>query len=146
MQATVTLSELLATSGITLAANLIGPDTDENGWEHDSWTLTLGYNGRTLRTPFKMGKGHRREIARTLHGTPVLCPTAPDLGTVMGSMLMTASTTDGALFEDWCADLGYDSDSRKAERMYFACQKETAALRKLLGAEYENFRDAENDL
>jgi hypothetical protein len=35
-------------------------------------------------------------------------------------------------FERWAAELGYDTDSRKAERIFKACEKTAAGLRRLL--------------
>jgi hypothetical protein len=32
---------------------------------------------------------------------------------------------DGMAFEEWAAEFGYDSDSRKAEETYHACVKQT---------------------
>jgi len=34
-------------------------------------------------------------------------------------------------FEDWCASLGYDSDSRTAERIYNACLEQDRMIRRL---------------
>jgi hypothetical protein len=44
-----------------------------------------------------------------------------------------AGVENGVSFEDWCADYGYDTDSRKAERIYKACEREAEKLRNLLG-------------
>ena len=38
---------------------------------------------------------------------------------------------DPGTFEDFCSDYGYDEDSRTAERIYFAVQKEYAQLARL---------------
>lgn len=38
---------------------------------------------------------------------------------------------DPGTFEDFCSDYGYDEDSRTAERIYFAVQKEYAQLASL---------------
>lgn len=38
-------------------------------------------------------------------------------------------------FEDWANELGYDVDSRKAEKVYRACQDNALRLRKILSAE-----------
>ena len=35
-------------------------------------------------------------------------------------------------FEDWASEFGYDSDSRKAEKIYRACQDNALRLKKLL--------------
>lgn len=38
---------------------------------------------------------------------------------------------DPGTFEDFCADYGYDPDSRKSERTYFAVQKEWDGVRRI---------------
>jgi hypothetical protein len=38
-------------------------------------------------------------------------------------------------FEDWAYDLGYDADSRRAEKVYRACQENGFRLRKILSAD-----------
>ena len=38
---------------------------------------------------------------------------------------------DPGTFEDFCSDYGYDNDSRTAERIYFAVQKEYTQLARL---------------
>lgn len=38
--------------------------------------------------------------------------------------------TKGASFEDWCVDLGYDTDSRKALAAYLQCQEQTSRFKK----------------
>jgi hypothetical protein len=41
-------------------------------------------------------------------------------------------------FEDWASDFGYDADSRKAEKIYRACQDNALRLRRLVsGADFE---------
>lgn len=38
-------------------------------------------------------------------------------------------------FEDWCSEYGYETDSRKAEKIYRACQDNALRLRKILSAD-----------
>ena len=54
---------------------------------------------------------------------------APDALSIMHSFWMDASGADEA-FDDWCLNLGYDTDSRKALEIYLACQATHVALRK----------------
>lgn len=42
---------------------------------------------------------------------------------------------DPGTFEDFCSDCGYDEDSRTAERIYFAVQKEYTQLARLFTPE-----------
>ena len=46
-------------------------------------------------------------------------------------VLACLSKYDPGTFEDFCSDYGYDEDSRTAERVYFAVQKEYAQLARL---------------
>lgn len=46
-------------------------------------------------------------------------------------VLACLTKCDPGTFEDFCSDYGYDEDSRTAERVYFAVQKEYAQLARL---------------
>lgn len=61
-----------------------------------------------------------------------IVPTPPTLADVLSCIIMDASA-EGVSFEEWCADCGYDSDSRKALDTYLACQSNGRKLRKAIG-------------
>lgn len=65
---------------------------------------------------------------------------APKAESVLDSLAMDASSYENARnFEDFAAEFGYDTDSRKAEAMYRACGDTAKELRHLLGRDgYEN--------
>lgn len=46
-------------------------------------------------------------------------------------VLACLTKCDPGTFEDFCSDYGYDEDSRTAERLYFAVQKEYTQLARL---------------
>lgn len=83
-----------------------------------SWTVTLSWGGpegrftkrpdvRTITTGFHMGPAFERE------------PKAAD---VLHSLMLDADTGRYCeTFEDFCAEFGYDTDSRRAEQVYNAC-------------------------
>lgn len=48
-------------------------------------------------------------------------------------------------FEDFCAEMGYDSDSRSAEAIWKACAKVETSLKRLLGDDYETFLYADRN-
>jgi len=85
------------------------------------WRCTLRYERRRLTVPFSMGPALSRE------------PTSQD---VLGCLLSDASGAD-APFEEWARDLGFDPDSRKAERTYKIVVKQTADLHRLLGNDFD---------
>jgi len=107
--------------------------TDENpnmtdmppGSSH--WKVTLRYQGRQMTVPFSMGPALSHE------------PTAAD---VLECLLSDASSADED-FENWAADLGFDPDSRRAERIYRTVQRQTLKLSRLLGDDYDAFIQAE---
>jgi len=84
------------------------------------WACTLVFQGRLMAAQtFSQGSAHFEP------------PTADD---VLFSLVSDASGTDQP-FEDWASDLGYDDDSRSAEKVYKACLATRHALAKLLNAE-----------
>ena len=57
----------------------------------------------------------------------------PDTVDVLYSLAMDSDVLDAGGFESWAADLGYDTDSRKAEGIYRACLDIALKLRSALG-------------
>lgn len=64
---------------------------------------------------------------------PGKTPILPDLRDVIYSLVMDGGAIDYRDFEDWAADYGYDTDSRKAEATYRACLEIGLKLRNTLG-------------
>lgn len=98
-------------------------------WQQDAngYSVQLKYAKRTLTVDFWMGSAHTKE------------PTAED---VIECLLADASGADQD-FENWCLDYAYDTDSRRAERIYQKVQSITAKLRKFLGEDFGVFLNAE---
>lgn len=72
---------------------------------------------------------------------------APSIADVLHSLLMDAEAIDAGSFEEWAGDLGYDTDSRKAEGIYRECLETGLKLRAMLGDEIINrLRDALQDI
>lgn len=93
----------------------------------DHWKVTLRGFDRQLTVYFSKGSGH--------HGAE------PEVDEVLDCLM--SDDTHGQSFEDWASELGYDTDSRKAERIYHACQKNTEKLRKFLNGHYDELAEAE---
>lgn len=94
------------------------------------YRCTLRYQGRRYTIDFFMGPAHTDE---------------PDGAGVLDCLLSDAQlgTED---FAEFCQNLGYDEDSRKAERMHKACEKTAAKLERLLGEDYDTFISADRDV
>lgn len=85
------------------------------------WNVKLTFEGAEISTTFNQGSAFTAP------------PKAED---VLGCLVMDAGCATGT-FEDFCSDLGYDSDSRTAERTYHACQKTELDLRRIFGGRYD---------
>lgn len=95
------------------------------------WTVTLRYKGRKMTTPYNMGSAHTSE---------------PGAASVLSCLISdNESVKNARSFEDWCGDMGWDSDSRRAERTYNACRDLGAKVERLLGPDYATFAEASND-
>lgn len=139
---TLTLSQLIERDKITLKADYQGRDVDpdqkgisvdRDGWPFDAWKVTLRLGKRRYTVEYRMGTGHA--------GRP------PSVKTVVDSLVSDADLGEENSLEDFCGELGYDEDSRKAEKVYKACQGVAHRLRQFLGEErYEEYRYAERDI
>lgn len=64
--------------------------------------------------------------------------TDPTVEDVLDCLASDSATIDNARnFEDWCGELGFDTDSRKAEKSYKACQRQDDKLRAFMGADFQ---------
>lgn len=147
-----TIEELGA--NVSIVATYKGRETNEDGWEHDAWTVTLTYQGRTYKDiAYRMGTGHSKpyptakvradlESWRLQQEQKRWEPTPPTASSVIDSLLLDVSGLDQR-FEDWATDYGFDEDSRKAERFYNECLKVLPRLRALLGSDFDRFERAE---
>lgn len=75
-----------------------------------------------MTTYFSKGIGH--------HGAE---PTAEEVLECLASD--AAGIENGGSFDDWCSEYGYDTDSRKALKVFKACEHSAARLRRFLGAD-----------
>lgn len=85
------------------------------------YKVTLRYGKRSMSTYFSQGCGIKN---------------APTADTVLECLISDATCASGS-FEEFCFDMGYDKDSRKAERIYRACVTIRSRLRRFLGSEYD---------
>jgi hypothetical protein len=89
----------------------------------------------TMTTYFSLGSGHMVPV-RTPGSTSILKNgkwhdfKAPKVADVLDCL---ASDFIEGIFEDWCDYFGYAPDSRKAERIYQTCLRQSLQLRSFLG-------------
>lgn len=139
------------------------PQHGDKSWQSLNWKVRLTKAGREiLTTPYAQGEAwapaykwaassapERRarkygvqleceggKFARRdpiyLTGKPL---PAPPIGDVLHSLVLDADAIDYANFDDWARELGYDTDSRTAEKTYRVCLDIATRLRAAVGAE-----------
>lgn len=117
--------------GVTIECSYYSEPPPWDARDMDGWKCRLRYQRRSLTVPFWMGRGH--------HGAE------PTAGDVLGCLILDATGYENARdFEDWCSEYGYDTDSRKAERIYKAVKASAPKIRRFLGDDFEAFAAKEH--
>jgi hypothetical protein len=130
------------------------------------WELALKCGDRAYTFPYGCGFAHCKraktmpsvtvrekmtvELARALRPygeigisdtEGYVVPIAPDLQNVLECLQSDARCGAHMLFEDFASELGYDTDSRGAEKTWRACQEARGQLQRLLGADFTAFEN-----
>lgn len=93
-------------------------------FHHFKVVLKRGSPRRQLTVLFSQGEGICRE---------------PEAVDVLNCLVSDAQTIENARsFEEWASELGFETDSRKAERSYKQCVAQTEKLERFLGDDYEH--------
>jgi len=117
------LAERIAEWQITATAE---PDYSYTG---DDWDRGASHWRVTLSRPYVVdgNNGCARMVTEFHQGSTHTEP--PTVEDVMSCLLLDASGVDQARdFEDWASDYGYDTDSRKAEKIYNDCRESAEDL------------------
>jgi|SRR6185437_9262579 len=85
------------------------------------WNVTVSFAGHKIETTFSQGSAFEKP------------PTAQS---VLSSLALDASCGEYD-FEEFCLSLGYDDDSRTAERIWKACREIELQMRRMFGSLYE---------
>lgn len=124
----MTLTELCAPIKIWFVYN--NTKNDEMFKNSTSWKVTLQYKKRKLTTPFHTGSKIKE-------------PTADGVLYCLISDVQSVEQSSG--FEDWATSLGFDTDSRKAEKIYNQCCDFVPKVRQFLGDDFDSFAKACED-
>lgn len=92
------------------------------------YKVTLRFQGRRLTVDFYVGSAHTNE------------PTPADVLSCLCSDVNTVENSRS--FEEWAGDLGYEPDSRRAERIFKTCEALAPKVRRFLGAAFEDVSQA----
>lgn len=123
-----TIKQFIKRHHITARAKYVDSNPNMPDFKGDHWKVTLTMNGHQMTVPFSKGYGH--------HSAE---PTADE---VLECLAQDSFSIDQP-FEVWAEGLGYDTDSRNAERIYRTCQTQTNKLRRLLGDHFDELMECE---
>lgn len=118
---------------------------EKDGWEYFSWAVNI----KGIPIVYRMGLGHhivsKKRPVGCILGNEVdsnkitkkhlgfserIFIKIPKARDVLYSLASDASLARES-FEDFCLDLGYDTDSRKVLELYLECQESGHKLRKM---------------
>lgn len=87
---------------------------------------------RNNKTPHHEAPGYLGLLTKVAR----LAKVAPSLADVLSSLVLDgAAYFDAETFEDWASNYGYDTDSRKAEAIWKACDETGRKLARVLNAD-----------
>lgn len=154
------LTNLLAELGIDLRAEFVPWSKSRHAKEKDkslNWKVTLLKDNRPiLTTDYSAGIGHCPaynlgyknsmlrmttdryndivfECEKGVQAANKHKPILPCLVDVVNSLVLETDVLDYGSFEEWANSLGYNSDSREAEKIYQLCLSNSLKLRNGLG-------------
>lgn len=84
-----------------------------------------------VKATCESGKNYVAGYKNALHGS--YKPIVPDLGDIWSCLTGDTDVLNYSSFEDWADSFDYDTDSRKAEKLYQECLKHALALNSALG-------------
>lgn len=124
--------------------------TDDQGWKHRLWRITIGDHEFDYRTGTGIGieKWHTAKT-RMGRAITVLDPwggasrrlSLPEITHALGSLFVDASVVEDRTLDEFAEDMGITRPS-EAIRTYQACQEQAVALRRILGADQDKWREA----
>ena len=126
------LKTFIQENGITARSEWADKNPNMDDWKdahHYKVVLERRNPHRQMTVYFSMGSGHTKE------------PSAEDVLDCLCSDYWTLENGNG--FEEWAEELGYDTDSRKAERTYRAVSRQSDKLRRFLGCALEEALECE---
>lgn len=153
---TTNLYEALTALGYVMTFKLVSDDFDGRKGSH-TFAVKLDRNGQSFETEYTAGCAHRHYASHRsgpiefdynglitvdeLAERKRTIPNHPTLADVVNCIVSDAqAVADGQSFEDFAADMGWDEDSRKAEKCYHGCRDAYFALVRL-GADFDGLAE-----
>jgi len=115
-----------------------------------NWIVTLNYNGKKLfKTTYMAGHGHC--LSKDIDAIWDEClgyrvTKAFNKADFLNCIILETDVLNHDSFESWAQELGYDTDSLKAKKIYDTCRKQAEKLLKAIGEDnLQSLREAFQD-
>ena len=137
-----TIKQFIKENNLTMDCKYAGnnPNIPNRDMRHYKVTIKRHYtieNPKDLYTTFKQFAPIKKVKQMTLYYSQGYgIQGEPTLESVLNCLI--SDSTCGETFQEFCDNLGYDNDSRKAEKTFNTILKQTSKLKKLLD---NNFND-----
>ena len=141
---TVSIDTFARVHGLTIKSEYADRNPNmPDSRDMDHWKVTL--TRRAIQPQYDTWKGYKGKIKQptiaarmTLHFSKGYWHNGkePDVTEVLDCLASDACGLDNSPdFAQWCGEYGYDTDSRKALKIFKACEHSAARLRRFLGAD-----------
>jgi len=95
-------------------------ETDDEGWDHTLWQLTMTRDdGQNIRVAYKTGTG-------------ILKYTVKPFDVFISVLAEAKDLREYDSFQDFAIDMGYETDSRKAYRLWLAGRRQAKRIQTFL--------------
>ena len=136
--------------------DFIVQDASINIYGQAHWAVCIKHNGHVIQTEYQAGAAYRYYSDGSEFILPYgrisnyqydrlkqSKPCKPEVLDVLHCLVSNAQCVEYSDFADFCAELGYDEDSRKAHSIYQACCDARAKLNSMFNLDelYELFQD-----
>ena len=133
-------TDFLTKHNVTMTAKFLynGPYFEDEKESRDVYEIILIREGKKPYS-FKFGQSivksgltvKRNPYGKTIYDQEMIPRKSGRIKPTAYDILTCLQKTEVGTFEDFCSDFGFDTDSRKAEKIYFAVQNEFSSLKKL---------------
>jgi len=115
-----TIQEFITENRISIKSEYADANKAAPDWKDaNHYKVTLKYGRRQYTTYFSQGYGITGD---------------PDAEGVLNCLALDSSGIENtSSFEGWCCEYGYDTDSRKAEKIFKVCERQAKKLKVFLG-------------
>ena len=124
-----TIPEFIKDNNILISSELIAENPNNKDWvDANHYKVKLKNGSKSMSLYFSQGLGITHE---------------PDAPSVL-NCLRSDAICDDLSFDDFCDRFGYDSDLIRANKIYKACLKNTAKLKRFLGNKFDDLLNCES--